>query len=518
VSRPGPSLGARALVAGAVTVALAAPTGPAAAHSAAVHARPRPATPELISRAVRRGEITQGQGALFLSYAFTSPRRLPAAYRSTTPWDGTLPLLELERTLDRVPATAPVTAARSDLRATSFDCDRYDSKLPRVNRTKHFYLQYGSIGGGLSANQYANTLETTWQTEISKFGWARPPKDPVSYPSNGRYPVRVQSLGSGLYGFVTSTRLAGNNPSTPWPDKDAYASCMVLNRSYAGFPSPPIDSLRSTVAHEFNHSIQFGYGALIGSPHASNVFVEGGATWMEDEVFDGSNDNYFFLWPSFTQPMGVYKASPYAYWVVFRAITEHVGPPGKPGGGEDVMQEFWETISKRDSTDLGAFARALKDAGTNLGRAYHDAAISLRFLQDCTSTAQPYCLEEGPAYAAHAGPNGNTKNLGGGITHRAIANDYALDWIGLPNDPSLDLTLDVTGGGGKLRASVGCRIGTAVTVLSPGTEVARGSTNAVFPNVDTSPCDQAVLVITNEHQTKASPSTKTFAHYDLSSP
>jgi hypothetical protein len=509
------------LVVGAVAVvaALVSPIAPAVARTPVVRARPRVATPELISRAVRRGEISQGQGVLMLTYAFTSPRSLPAAYRSPTPWDGTLPLLELERTLERLPASAPVTAARSELRATSFDCERYDSSLPHVNRTKHFYLQYGSIGGGLSANQYANTLETTWQTEISKFGWARPPKDPVSYPPNGRYPVRVQALGSGLYGFVASTRPAGNNPATPWPDKDAYASCMVLNKSYAGFPSPPIDSLRSTVAHEFNHSIQYGYGDLIGSPHASNVFVEGGATWMEDEVFDGSNDNYFFLWPSFTQPMGVYTASPYAYWVVFRAITEHVGPPGQPGGGEDVMQKFWEAISKRETTDLGAFGRALKDAGTNLGTAYHDAAISLRFLQDCTSTAEPYCLEEGPAYAASvAGPNGNTKSLGGGLMHRAIANDYALDWIGLPHDPSLDLTLNVTGGGGKLRASVGCRIGTAVTVLSPGTKVAQGSTDAVFSNVDTNPCDEAVLVITNEHQTKASPGTKTLAHYDLTSP
>jgi hypothetical protein len=464
--------------------------------------------------AVQRGEISPTQGALFLRDAFTSPKRLPVAYRSATPWDGTLPLLELRQLLDRLPATARVLAARADLRGATFDCDGFHADLPHQVRTGHFYLQYGSIGAGLSASQYASALEATWHTEITRYGWARPPRDPVGTPG-GRYAVRVEHLTSGLYGFVVNTHQVGNNPATPWAEGDAYASCMVLNKNYGGFPSSPVDSMHSTVAHEFNHSIQFGYGALLGSPHASDVFVEGGATWMEDEVFDGSNDNYYFLWPSFTQPMGVYHASPYAYWVVFRAITEHVGPPGHEGGGENVMQRFWETISRRDSTNLGAFAKALKAAGTTLPKAYHDAAISLRFLQDCDSTAPPYCLQEGPAYAALAGPNGNTVSLGDGLSHRAIANDYALNWIGLPNDASLHLTLDVTDGAGELRASIACRVGTAVTVLAPGTKVAHRSTNAVFTGVDTSPCDQAVLVITNGHQTKANPHVKTLAHYDL---
>ena len=52
----------------------------------------------------------------------------------------------------------------------------------------------------------------------------------------------------------------GTNPATSWNDTDAYASCMVLNHDYTGFPSVPQASLDSTTAHEFNHSIQFGLG------------------------------------------------------------------------------------------------------------------------------------------------------------------------------------------------------------------------------------------------------------------
>ena len=100
---------------------------------------------------------------------------------------------------------------------------------------------------------------------------------------------------------------------------------MVLNQNFGPFPGTPTNAMRATVAHEFNHSLQFGYGALTGYGSVDSVFVEGGATWMEDEVFDTSNDNYNYLWPSFTTPMGKYAKSPYPYWMVFRAMTEPFG-------------------------------------------------------------------------------------------------------------------------------------------------------------------------------------------------
>ena len=66
-------------------------------------------------------------------------------------------------------------------------------------------------------------------------------------------------------------------------------------------------------------------GALTGFGKVSDVMVEGLATWMEDEVFDASNDSYNYLWPGFTSPMGRYSASPYPCWVVFRAMTGRFG-------------------------------------------------------------------------------------------------------------------------------------------------------------------------------------------------
>ena len=76
-----------------------------------------------------------------------------------------------------------------------------------------------------------------------------------------------------------------------------------------------------------------------------DVFVEGGATWMEDEVHDAADDNHYYLWPLFRQSLGDYDGSPYPYWITFRGFTERYGT-GSAGGSEQVMQDFWELTSQ----------------------------------------------------------------------------------------------------------------------------------------------------------------------------
>ena len=109
--------GPLALAVGLAIMAMSVTLPHAGAQTAAT-AAVEPATPDLIASAVDRGEITESQGALFLSYAFTAPEQVPEAYRSSTPWSGTLPLLELKRTLKRLGAEPAAAEARSVLRAT----------------------------------------------------------------------------------------------------------------------------------------------------------------------------------------------------------------------------------------------------------------------------------------------------------------------------------------------------------------------------------------------------------------
>lgn len=483
---------------------------------ASVHAM-RATTYQLIARAVARGEITEPQGALYLSYAFTSPDQVPSRFRSATPWDGTLALLELQDTLADLDGGAIASEARRALRGPSFDCPSLFGQplpdQPQQRATKHFYIQYrNSSLRGLTIKQYAAALERTWAVEITRFGWARPPRDPGRSPAKGRYPVRIENLGNGLYGYVANIARAGNNPATPWNDKDALASCMVLNRNFVPFPGTPLAAMQATVAHEFNHSIQYGYGALSGYGRAATVLVEGGATWMEDEVFDGADDNWNYLWPSFTKPMGVYKGFPYPYWIVLRAMAEPLGT-GVAGGGEDIYQTLWEQISKERSTNLTALNRAFQAKGSSLATAYHRASIALRFLENCATTAPPYCLQEGPNYPLAGAPDDMYSLPGDPGNNRKLANDYALHWVGLPTTSDVDLVVDPVGGGARLRVSIACLTGDTVTVLAVGT--ATGPPLSAM-NYDASLCDAASAVISNVKQTSPTPKRITRTRYDIS--
>jgi hypothetical protein len=506
----------RPMLAVALAMATVLAMAPASVSTAEPQARPaRPATPALIERAVGRGEISEAEGALLLTWAFTDPGRVPEAYVSDRPWSGTLPLLGLQETLPTLGDAPAARVARAELRGPTFACPGTRGALPHTRSSRHFYLQYrASSLVSLTVAKYAATLDAAWQTEIRRFGWARPPRRPGRRPPGGRYPVRIENLSAGLYGFVSGTAVVGNNPATPWSDHDAVASCMVLNRNFAQFPGSPLDALRATAAHEFNHAIQFGYGALTGPGKATDVLVEGLATEMEDEVFDSSNDSYNYLWPRFTVPMGRYGGSPYPYWVVFRAMAERFGT-GRRGGSEDVYEAFWEQVSRGTSTNLAALARAFKTTRITLSEAYHDASIALRFLQGCSDTKRRYCLEEGPQYAAARGGNADHAALASppdSVT-RSIANDYALNWIGLPVDGTYDLEVVHERGRGRLRVSVACRRGTGVRVTPVGLAKASSDTGLTFTP---GPCDEVSAVVSNVKQTAPTPTSITKTRYTIS--
>jgi hypothetical protein len=477
-----------------------------------------PSTANLIFEAAQRGEIDQGTAYLYIAYALSNDSRLPQEYRSLLPWDGTLPLLHLRQAVQNMSPGQVREAIQAVLAET---CDTSTASLPNTRSTAHFYIQYGTISAGLTINDYAASLETAWTTEIDGFGWAAPPVLTSNPPPGNLYHVRIDNLGYGLYGYVspagTYAGLVGDNPNTPWDDVDAYASCMALNQNYSGFPSPPQASLDSTTGHEFNHSIQFGIGALDGSNIPDDALVEGGATWMEDEAFDSANDNYNYLWPSFTRCMGEYTLSPYSYWITYRGMTELFGS-GAAGGSEQVMQDFWELTSKNAGSNLAALNTALTNKGVTLADAYHAYAIAVKFNKACTGGyGYPYCLEEGPAYVALKGnPSviATISTIGGNYTGN-LQDNYALNWVGLPASGVYDVTLKNNATGGQLRASVVCDTGWTLQVY-PFPSVVGGSAQTTLAGFIANGCTSVVAVITNQAQTADNPTTCTARSYRIS--
>jgi hypothetical protein len=509
-----------------LALALALAVVPAADAAERGTGDPAGSTPALIERAADRGQIDRDTATLYLAYAVRNDRRLPSTLRASKPWDGTLVLRRVHKALRRMsPGTRRnrVEDVVTPAAVGTSSCDTSATPTTDTIESDHFYIEYSPalLGGGLDIQDYIDSLEEAWTKEVTDFGWAAPPELSSDPAPNHKYPVRIDALGPSLYGFVSDSGdhagLVGDNPNTAWSDGDARASCMVLNQDYSTFPSSPQVSLDSTTAHEFNHSLQYGYGALNGVV-PDDSFVEGGATWMEDEVQDDANDNYNYLWPDFTFNMGEYGDDPYPYWITFRGLTERYGT-GAAGGAEQVMQDFWEQTSQNVEM-LPALQQALANKGTNIADAYHAYAVAVRFNKACGGGyAYPYCLEEGPSYASTAGgpPFQGDLTTAGASFDGGVEDNYALNWVRLPATGTYSVTLKNDSPGGELRGSVACDTGTGIQV-TPLPAVAGAGVTATLGAFDASACTagRPFGVITNQAQTADNPDTFTERAYTLS--
>ena len=488
---------------------------------------PERPTPALIERALDSGRIDLERANLLRLYALRGDPRLPAEYRGDRPWDGTLTVRSINRTLPRMdpgPERRAVTAALAAPPGDPNPTTCFESVTPMTNSfsSDHFYIQYNAaqlLDSELTIQDYAASLDAAWDAEVGVFGWAAPPIDAILA---GRYHVRIDVLGPLVYGFVSNLGTyagnAGDNPNTSWNDVDAQKTCMVLNEDYSLFPGSPRQALDATTAHEFNHSLQYGYGALNGPNAPDDNFVEGGATWMEDEVQDASNDNYNYLYPAFDDSMGEHdEGDIYAYWLTFRGLTERFGT-GTAGGGEQVMQDFWERISQFGGEGmLTALNQALVNKGSSLPAAYHDYAVAAKPMRSCGGGfVLPFCFEEAAGYVAAAGatePHGTIGSIGGSASG-SVEDDYALNWVTLPTSGSYDLTVANTSAGGSLRTTVACDTGTAVATV-PLPAPLGPAQSATIAGLDPSTCQRATAVITNEAQTAPNPDSSTARAYTV---
>ena len=124
----------------------------------------------------------------------------------------------------------------------------------------------------------------TWATEIGELGYRAPLSDLDSFENggDGRLDIYLADVGAeALFGWCTS-----DDPAS-YATYRVSAFC-VIDEDYTNraFGIDPLPALKATAAHEFFHAVQFGYDWL-----EDLWLMEGTAAWIEDEVFDGVNDN-----------------------------------------------------------------------------------------------------------------------------------------------------------------------------------------------------------------------------------
>jgi hypothetical protein len=491
-------------------------------------------TPKRIERALDSGRIDRETADLYMAYALVGDARLPNEYISDAPWCGTYHLARLQHAASEKVTNFLINSAEHTLLGSSRReiyariqtlladrCNEYTASLPNVFNTDHFYIQYGTIAGGLTIQDYANALENAWKIEVEKFGWPQPPALPNS-PINKRTHVRIDlARQPGLYGLTSAqgefAGTVGDNPNTAWRETQAEASCIVLNRDYSKFsPTSALNALNATAAHEYVHAIHYGVGidGDLRGP-AGLTFAESIAVMMEDEVANDANDNYNYLWPQLDICLGAYDEDPYKYWIVMRAMTEQYGA-GNASGAEQVFQDMMTVLSQKQGGRLTALNQGFVNKGSTLGDAFHAAAITLRYTKACGGGyAYPYCFGEAQSYIGRAGiaeisgskpVNGRIDVIGQSFSG-SIQNHFTMNWVDLPvSTTPYPVVLQNTSNTGIMKMSVVCDTGNSLTVTD-STQLAGAKGYAVINEINTANCKQVSAIITNRQVISEAPRT-----------
>lgn len=478
-------------------------------------------TPQLINQAYAEGQISAEERLLNLAYAIYEHESLSEEFEATVGWYGTSVVRELHNAYanDR---SSFSPAVRNELNrllnsAAATICDKED--MANNDQSDNFYFNYGTIGGGLDIEAYKTSMETTFATEVTSYGWANPPLCTADSCDNDnpfdKYPIQIAELKGGLYGYVTSnggnyTGVVGNNPNTTATETAAVASCMVLNSDFSKFPEGTQGALDGTTSHEFVHSIQFGYGDA-GEEQEDGMWYESSAAYLEDDIFDDSNSQYQYLWPPITSCLGEWSGNVYTNFLFFRHVAEHNGGTNVAGGGEDIMQQFWANVAAGED-GLIAYNNALVAEGTdsnNLPDAYHKYAIAAKFSKACGAGYEsPYCFEEGAAYVTAQNneliPAQGTIESNTGSYNGDVEDNYATNYVSLPTSGSYSATLNNSSGGGELRGSLVCDTGSAFNITA-FPDVAGNGNSTKIDSFDASGCTSVVAVITNQAQTSGNP-------------
>ena len=231
-------------------------------------------------------------------------------------------------------------------------------------------------------------LDSIYEMYIQPELWGAPP-----LLNDSLYPVYFQKLQDNYYGYVQPNKSIGDNPNTPAVELDAYDSYMVLRNTYGSFENPQ-EALLATLAHEFLHSIQFGYDAF-----EEKWLIEGQATSMEYWVYPELRDNFQFLsiwynhhdaslhYNSVTQNQNPdWNQMVYSIWPFFYQLyEEHNGLEI----GAAISRSSAKFNSQLVNTSLLSLDDALVDFGSSIREEYSKFAIKSLFINQGELSVTP---------------------------------------------------------------------------------------------------------------------------------
>jgi hypothetical protein len=191
--------------------------------------------------------------------------------------------------------------------------------------------------------------------ENEKLGWREPKSDGRQGGRRGKTDVYLSQIGGELFGYAAPDR--GQIPKGGRIPRRLHGY-LVLDNDYSPFEFPgtkPLEDLRVTFAHEYNHILQFGYDA-----YQDPWFAEATATWMEDQVFNGIDDylryvrRWVHLWetPLTTNSIKEYGSAVWNQW-----LARRYGPA--------IVRKAWAGAidAKPGGFSVSSYQRAIRSAG-----------------------------------------------------------------------------------------------------------------------------------------------------------
>jgi hypothetical protein len=199
--------------------------------------------------------------------------------------------------------------------------------------------------------------EHVHSVENGKLGWREPKSDGRKGGGNGKTDVYLAEIGGELFGYAAPD--PGQATGQHRIPRRLYGY-LVLDNDYkpSEFPGTTQEhDLEVTLAHEYNHILQFSYDA-----YQDPWFAESSAVWMEDQVYNGINDylRYVKRWverpdtPLTTSAIKEYGSAVWNEW-----LAHHYGL--------GIVRDAWADAihSRPGGFSVGAYEAAIRAAGNS---------------------------------------------------------------------------------------------------------------------------------------------------------
>lgn len=250
--------------------------------------------------------------------------------------------------------------------------DDYDVKLSGSANyvlTPHFRVHYTLSGEDAVTEDYVDevvlALEHAWQVQIIEMGWAAPPPDDGK-GGDGLYDVYLMDLTEDeALGITYPQDVYGDNPNSPAEEEWSATSYLAVENDfedYATSPEEVISLMRATVAHEFNHGIQFGYDIA----DAHDWIYEATAAWIETVTVGEDQDATGYVYEVYRDPAlcfgsiaGEYDSSlHYGDWLLIDHLAQEFGT--------DFVRTLWESVAQVEGFEVWEDLLATRDTDMDI--------------------------------------------------------------------------------------------------------------------------------------------------------